>query len=108
MKKLLKDLIYIKEMILSNNLPIQKQQIKKTGVAAPLQINAKCKMQNEKAHPHTHTLFVGCIGFEPMTPALSRRCSKPAELTSRNRAQRYFFKLKIKNQESKMLLLTAH
>ena len=26
-------------------------------------------------------LFVECIGFEPTTPALSRRCSKPAELT---------------------------
>ncbi len=26
--------------------------------------------------------FVGCIGFEPMTPALSRQCSKPAELTA--------------------------
>ena len=26
-------------------------------------------------------LGVECIGFEPTTPALSRRCSKPAELT---------------------------
>ncbi len=28
-------------------------------------------------------LFVECIGFEPTTPALSRRCSKPTELTLR-------------------------
>lgn len=26
-------------------------------------------------------LSVECIGFEPTTPALSRRCSKPTELT---------------------------
>ncbi len=28
--------------------------------------------------------FVGFEGFEPTTPALSRRCSKPTELKSRN------------------------
>lgn len=28
------------------------------------------------------SIFVGCTGFEPATPALSRRCSEPTELTT--------------------------
>ena len=35
----------------------------------------------DKTTPKCGILLVECIGFEPTTPALSRRCSKPTELT---------------------------
>ena len=45
------------------------------------------KIQNNleqiKKHRKSDAFLVGDSGFEPLTPALSRRCSKPTELISR-------------------------
>ena len=39
--------------------------------------------------PETAFYFVGYSGFEPLTPALSRRCSEPTELISLFGLQKY-------------------
>gem|GEM_PF-6037498 len=45
------------------------------------------KMPAQGHLPDPLGILVGCEGFEPTTPALSRRCSKPTELTSRGTAK---------------------
>ena len=39
------------------------------------------KLQNLKLKCKNYNLIVGDTGFEPVTPALSRQCSEPTELT---------------------------
>ncbi len=45
----------------------------------------KCPFRktNHKKGFILHEAFVGCTRFELATPALSRQCSKPTELTTR-------------------------
>ena len=56
--------------------------------------------------PQYQNLKVKCIGFEPMTPTLSRWCSEPTELTLLNYDPnvKYFMNTSLILEEQKTLI----
>ena len=60
----------------------QGRSAERTGYLSGRRWSTTWLAKNKKSHLKRQ-LSVGCTGFEPVTPALSRRCSKPTELTSR-------------------------
>lgn len=51
--------------------------------------------------------YVRCTGLEPVTPALSRRCSEPTELTSQKRAKILFLALFFKSIVNKQIFIAT-